>query len=123
MVEAGPEVRPFAGVGAVYFHTKDFQVDGSTPADRSTWSNFDRRMYPGYLEKIETTLFTGVGGVRLGLDAGDNVTWWLSSKLTWSPVGDEEVATLKRVPLAKELGTFGSATNFDLTLGLTIRKP
>lgn len=121
--DATLRIRPFAGVGAVYFHTKDFQVDGSTPADQSTWSNFDKRTYPGYLEKIEKTYFMGTGGIRLGLDAGDSVTWWLSSKLTWSPVGDAEVATLKRVPLGKELSSFGSATNMDLTLGLTIRHP
>jgi hypothetical protein len=116
-------MRPFAGIGAVYFHTKDFQIEGSTPADRSDWSNFDRRMYPGYLEKIEKTFFTGTGGLRLGLDAGDSVTWWLSGKLTWSPVGDAEVETLRRVPLGSELTPFGSATNVDLTLGLTIRRP
>jgi hypothetical protein len=116
-------VRPYAGLGAVTFRTKDFQVDNSTPADRSTWTNQERRNYPGYLEKITKTYLTGSGGLRLALDAGDNVVWWLSGGLNWSPVGESEVAILRTVPLGAELNSFSAATNMALTLGITIHRP
>jgi hypothetical protein len=116
-------VRPFGGVGAVRFRTKDFQIEGATPADRSTWTNKERRNYPGPLFRIAKTYLSGTGGLRLALDAGDSVTWWLSGQADWTSVGESAVDLLQKVPLADELGSFGAATSTAITLGISIRHP
>ncbi len=117
------QLRPYLSAGAVSFRTKEFQLeDQPPPPDRSTMSYFDRKHYPGYLEQVSQMYVTAKGGLRLGIDDGQGVIWWLSGEYSWTPVAESEVETIRAIPLGSELSPFGSATNLIVTLGISVRR-
>lgn len=70
-------------------------------------------------EKISGTRFTGTGGLRLGLETEDGLTWWLGADLNWSPAPDEDARLLREVSLA-ELEPLDSETTVGISLGFSL---
>ena len=99
--------QALVGVGLTTFRSKAFWLQSRQP-------------YTFEGERINQTSLAGTGGLRVGLRTSQDLTWWLTGKLPWSPVVDANEAALRELA-REELGPLGSALSFAITLGLTLR--
>lgn len=78
-----------------------------------------RRPYQFKGETINQTAMTATGGLRLGLRTPDEITWWLTGKLNWSPIQDTNQDALQELA-RNQLDPLGSALSASITLGVTL---
>ena len=101
-------LRPYARVGATNFRSEYFKVAGRV----ANWESLPERFSHTYL--------AGTGGLRLVIEPGDGLTWFLNGEFSWSPVGEAEAEVLRIVSL-EPLEQFSAATTKALTMGLSFR--
>jgi hypothetical protein len=99
-------VRALAGAG------------GTTIRSHKFWLA-SRRPYTYDGETINQTAVTMTGGLRLGLRTPDDLTWWLTGKLDWSPLQDINQDALRELA-RNQLDPLGSALSLSITLGVTV---
>jgi hypothetical protein len=99
-------VKVLAGAGATTIRSHKFWLVSRQPY------TFDG-------ENINQTSLTATGGLRLGMRTPDGLTWWLSTKLNWSPINDTNQDALKELARNK-LDPLGSAMSLAITLGVTL---
>lgn len=78
-----------------------------------------RRPYTYEGETINQTSPTLTGGLRLGLRTPDDITWWLTGKLDWSPIQDTNQDALRELS-RNQLDPLGSALSLSITIGVTV---
>ena len=101
-------LRPYVRAGATSFRSEPFTVIGHFP---------DSREFP---RDFTHTYFAGTGGVRLVIEPGDGLTWFLNGEFGWSPVAEEDMEILRKaadVPL----DPFSAAVTRTITAGLSFR--
>ena len=102
----GFQVRALASAGASTFRSHVFWLES-------------RRPYTYEGEHINQTSLSATGGVRLGLRTSDDIQWWLTTKLNYTPISDINQDAL--VELARdELDPLGSALAATIQLGVTL---
>jgi hypothetical protein len=79
-----------------------------------------RRPYTFEGETINQTALTASGGLRLGFQTSDEITWWITGKLNWFPIDELNQDALRELA-RNELDPLGSALNAAITLGVTLR--
>jgi hypothetical protein len=113
------------GVEAGLFGDEDgFQVKavgaagGTTVKSHNFWLA-SRQPYTYEGETINETGLTANGGVRLGWVTSDGIDWWLTTKLNWSPIAEENQDALQELARA-ELDPLGSSLLATITLGVSL---
>ena len=101
-------LRPYASVGATSFRSDPFTVIGRI----DNWESLPLNFSHNYL--------SGTGGLRLVIEPGDGLTWFLSGEFSWSPIGEADAEVLQRVSL-EPLKLFSAATTKSLTMGFSFR--
>ena len=101
-------LRPYASVGASSFSSDDFAVVGRVENWESLPWNFSH------------TYLSGTGGLRLVLEPGDGLTWFVNGEYSWSPIGEADAEVLQRVS-NEPLELLSAATNMALTAGFSFR--
>ena len=101
-------LRPYASVGATSFRSDPFTVIGRIENWESLPFNFSH------------TYLSGTGGLRLVIEPGDGLTWFLSGEFSWSPIGEADAEVLQTVSL-EPLELFSAATTTALTMGFSFR--
>jgi hypothetical protein len=100
-------LRPYARVGATSFRSDPYTVIGRAEGWESLPYNFSH------------TYLSGAGGLRLVIEPGDGITWFLNGEFGWSPVGEADAEVLRTVSL-EPLERFSAATTKALTIGLSL---
>jgi hypothetical protein len=101
-------LRPYARVGATNFRSDSFKVAGRV----AKWESLPERFSHTYL--------SGTGGLRLVIEPGDGLTWFVNGEFSWSPVGEADAEVLRTVSL-EPLEKFSAATTKALTMGVSFR--
>jgi hypothetical protein len=104
--ESGLFVNALAGAGATTIRSHKFWLASRQPY------TFDG-------ETINQTSVTAMGGVRVGLRTPDDITWWLTGKLDWSPIQDTNQDALRELA-RNQLDRLGSAMSLSITVGVTV---
>jgi hypothetical protein len=91
---------------------------GTTVRSHKFWLA-SRQPYTFEGENINQTSVTATGGLRLGWQTPDDLTWWLTSKLDWSPIRDTNQDALRELS-RNQLDRLGSALSLSITLGVTV---
>jgi hypothetical protein len=91
---------------------------GTTIRSHKFWLA-SRRPYTFEGETINQTSVTMTGGLRFGLRTPDDITWWLTGKLDWSPIQDTNQDALRELA-RNQLDPLGSALSLSITLGVTV---
>lgn len=99
-------LRAHVGAGGTTYRSTEFWVESRPTVEG---------------ERIAKTYFTATGGVRVGLRTGSGLIWWLSGKLNWSPINDDDSEILREAA-RNELGPLGSATSVAVTLGFSLNR-
>jgi hypothetical protein len=99
-------VKAVAGAGGTTVKSHKFWIESRQPYT-----------YEG--ENINETALTANGGVRLGLVSPEDISWWLTTKLHWSPVADENGAALEELANF-DLDPLGSSMLATITLGVSL---
>ena len=103
---SGVVVKALAAAGATTIRSHKFWL-----ASRQPYT------YEG--ETINQTSVTMTGGLRLGLQTPDDINWWLTGKLDWSPIQDTNQDALRELA-RNQLDRLGSALSLSITLGVTV---
>ena len=93
-------------------------VGATTVRSHEFWIE-SRRPYTFEGETINETALTASGGLRLGFQTSDGITWWVTGKLNWSPIDELNQEALQELA-RHELDPLGSALNAAITLGVTL---
>ena len=101
-------LRPYARVGATTFRSEYFTVIGRVKNAESLPDRFSH------------TYLSGTGGLRLVIEPGDGLTWFLNGEFSWSPVGEADAEVLRTVSL-EPLDRFSAATTKAVTMGVSFR--
>ena len=101
-------LRPYASVGATSFRSDAFRVIGRI----ENWESLPFSFSHTYL--------SGTGGLRLVIEPGDGLTWFLNGEFSWSPIGEADAEVLQTVSL-EPLELFSAATTRALTMGFSFR--
>jgi len=101
-------LRPYVRVGVSSFRSDDFQVVGRVPNWESLPWNFSH------------TYLSGTGGLRLVIEPGDGLTWFLNGEFGWSPIGEADAEVLQRVS-NEGFKLLSAATTAALTAGFSFR--
>ena len=101
-------LRPYARVGATSFRSDDFNVVGRVENWESLPWNFSH------------TYLSGTGGLRLVIEPGDGLTWFLNGEFSWSPIGEADAEVLQTVS-NEPLELLSAATTTALTVGFSFR--
>jgi hypothetical protein len=102
----GITLKALAGAGATTIRSHKFYL-----ASRQPYT------YEG--ENINQTSVTMMGGLRLGMRTPDDINWWLTGKLDWSPIQDTNQDALRELA-RNQLDPLGSALSLSITLGVTV---
>ena len=101
-------LRPYARAGATTFRSDYYRVVGRV----ENWEQLPHR--------FSHTYFSGTGGLRLVIEPGDGLTWFVNGELGWSPIPEADMEVLRTVSL-EPLDPFSAATTMALTMGLSFR--
>jgi hypothetical protein len=101
-------LRPYVRVGATTFRSEYFTVFGRVEDAESLPARFSH------------TYLSGTGGMRLVIEPGDGLTWFVNGEFSWSPVGEADAEVLRTVSL-EPLERFSAATTNALTVGVSFR--
>ena len=104
--EDGLQVKAVAGAGGTTVKSHKFWIQSRQPYT-----------YEG--ENINETALTANAGIRLGLVSPEDIGWWLTAKLHWSPVADENGAALEELANF-DLDPLGSSMLATITLGVSL---
>lgn len=104
--EDGFQVKAVAGAG------------GTTVKSHNFWLA-SRQPYTFEGETINENVLTANGGVRLGLVDPEDINWWLTAKLHWSPIADENADALEELSYF-QLDPLGSSMLATITLGVSL---
>ena len=99
-------VHVLAGAGATTIRSHQFWLAS-------------RRPYQFEGETINQTSLNVSGGLRLGIRAQNDLTWWLTGKLGWLPIQDRNADALKELA-RNQLNSLSSALSASITLGVTL---
>jgi hypothetical protein len=101
-------LRPYARVGATTFRSEYFTVIGRVKDSQNLPPRFSH------------TYLSGAGGLRLVIEPGDGITWFLNGEFGWSPVAEADAEVLRTVSL-EPLDRFSAATTRAVTAGVSFR--
>lgn len=110
------------GVEGDRFLVKVLGAAGGTSVKSHEFWLQSRQPYEFEGETINETALTASGGLRLGLQTSDEITWWLTTKLNWQPVSDINQNALQELASAanNDFDPLGSAMSLAITLGVTL---
>lgn len=103
---------------ATYLLAGLVEAGATTTRSHNFWLA-SRRPYTYEGETINQTAVAAAGGFRLGLRTPDDLTWWLTTKLNWSPIQDTNQDALQELS-RNELEPLGSSMLLSVTLGVTL---
>ena len=103
--EDGFQVKALAGAGMTFVKSHNFWLQSRQP-------------YTFEGETINENVLSAVGGVRLGFTTSEDIRWWLTTKLNWQPVADENQDALRELA-RNQLDPLGSSLALAITLGVT----
>lgn len=115
----GLEADLLGDSGDATFLLKALAAGGATTVRSHQFWLASRRPYTFEGETINQTAMTATAGLRLGLRTPDDLTWWLTGKLNWSPIQDTNQDALQELA-RNQLDPLGSALSMSITLGVTL---
>jgi len=115
----GVEAGLMGNEGDGGFLLKGLVGAGATTAKSHEFWLASRRPYTFKGETINQTSLTATGGFRVGLETSDGITWWLTSKVNWTPVKDINQDALQELA-SNQLDPLGSQLSASITLGVTL---
>jgi hypothetical protein len=104
--DSGILLKALGAVGATTVRSHEFWIAS-------------RRPYRYKGENTNETAVTASGGVRLGFQTPDGITWWLTGKLNWFPINDLNQDALKELA-RNELDPLRSSLTAAITLGISL---
>ena len=63
------------------------------------------------------TYLSGTGGLRLVIEPGDGLTWFVNGEFSWSPIGETDAEVLQRVS-NEPLELLSAATHYGPHSGI-----
>jgi hypothetical protein len=103
---SGPVLKAHVGAGGTTVRSKKFWLESRQP-------------YTFAGETLNQTSLSASGGLRLGVHTPDGITWWLTGKLSWTPIEDTHQDALQELA-RNELDPLGSALSAAITIGVTL---
>jgi hypothetical protein len=104
--EDGFQVKALAGAGMTFVKSHNFWLES-------------RRPYTFEGETINENALNAVGGIRLGYSTSEDIRWWLTGKLNWQPIAEENQDALRELA-REELDPLGSSMLLAITLGVNL---
>jgi hypothetical protein len=104
--DGGLQLKALGAVGATTVKSHEFWIAS-------------RRPYTFEGETINETALTASGGLRLGFQTSDEISWWLTGKLNWFPINELNQDALRELA-RNQLDPLGSSLNAAITLGVTL---
>jgi hypothetical protein len=109
--EEGLSLHGFAGVGGTTVYSHKFYLVSRQPYD-----------FEGV--RLKGTGLNAIGGLRLGMGTPDGIKWWLTGKLSWTPLNDLNQDALHELSVNRVepqgLDPISSVMGVSITLGVSL---